>query len=148
MISSMKLIRRIYNFFRYNSNKRLCIITIFISLYYSIYIKIVPMDKAKKRFGIAGKESPNNDTAQNILLGMRLSHVVDAVCSKVPWECKCLVRALTIRCLLKHKKIESTMYLGVKRIDGKLDAHAWVRCGEFYLSGGNGEGYAVVGKFL
>lgn len=144
----VRILRRLYNFLRYNSNKRLCIITVFISLYYSLYIKVVPMEKAKKRFGIAGKESPKTDTPENILLGMRLSHVVDAVCSKVPWECKCLVRALTIRRLLKNRKIKSTMYLGIKRTDGKLDAHAWVRCAEFYLSGGKGEGYAVVEKFL
>lgn len=145
----MRIIRRIYNFMKYNKNKRLCVKATILSLYYNIYIKVAPMEKAKKRFGKAGVESDYEDTAENILRGMRLSHVVDAVCTKVPWDCKCLVRALTIRALLKQDKIDSTMYLGVKRDEnGKLDAHAWVRCAKFYLSGGNGATYAVVGKFM
>ena len=29
----------------------------------------------------------------------------------------------------------------------KMVAHAWLRCGEMYVTGGNGEGYAIVSKF-
>ena len=26
-------------------------------------------------------------------------------------------------------------------------AHAWLRCGQIYVTGGDGQGYAVVAKF-
>ena len=46
-----------------------------------------------------------------------------------------------------EKGIASTIYLGVFKENGKLKAHAWLRCGQLYLTGGNGEGMAVVAKF-
>ena len=63
----MRIIRRIYNFMKYNKNKRLCIRATILSLYYNIYIKVVPMEKAKKHFGKAGVESDYEDTTENIL---------------------------------------------------------------------------------
>ena len=39
------------------------------------------------------------------------------------------------------------MYLGCGTEDDKMVAHAWLRCGEMYVTGGDGEGYAVVSKF-
>jgi hypothetical protein len=35
----------------------------------------------------------------------------------------------------------------VKRDNGKMVAHAWIRTGEFYLTGGDGTDYAMVAKF-
>lgn len=50
---------------------------------------------------------------------------------------------------MSKKKIKTTLYLGCKPDEnGKIDAHAWLRCGEVYVTGGNGEGYAVVAYFL
>ena len=28
-----------------------------------------------------------------------------------------------------------------------MKAHAWIRCGKMYITGGNGAGYATVAKF-
>lgn len=39
------------------------------------------------------------------------------------------------------------MYLGCKLEEGKMVAHAWIRCGRMYVSGGSGEDYSVVDKF-
>ena len=76
-----------------------------------------------------------------------MSRIVDRICSKAPWESKCLVRALTAQKILKKKGIHSTMYLGCGLNDGKMVAHAWLRCGEMYVTGGNGSEYAIVDKF-
>ena len=42
------------------------------------------------------------------------------------------------------------MYLGCKMNEGKMVAHAWLRCGAMYVTGGDGvaNGYAVVDKFF
>ena len=63
------------------------------------------------------------------------------------WESKCLVRAMTARKLLKEAGIHSTLYLGVGKDEGKMIAHAWLRCGQMYVTGGNGSSYAMVAKF-
>jgi hypothetical protein len=50
---------------------------------------------------------------------------------------------------MSEKGIGSTMYLGCKEEKGKMLAHAWIRCGAMYVTGGNGaaDGFAIVEKF-
>ena len=43
--------------------------------------------------------------------------------------------------------VNTTLYLGVGKEDGNMVAHAWLRCGQLYVTGGNGNGYAMVAKF-
>jgi hypothetical protein len=53
--------------------------------------------------------------------------------------------------MLKRRNIPATVYLGVMKDESrpeKLAAHAWVRCGEFILTGAKGhQQYTVVSKF-
>ena len=52
--------------------------------------------------------------------------------------------------LLSEKGIESTLYLGCKLDENnKMIAHAWIRVGKMFVTGGNGaaEGYAIVDRF-
>ena len=72
---------------------------------------------------------------------------MNRICNKTAWESKCLVRALTAQKLLKQKGIGSTLYLGCGYAEDKMVAHAWLRCGELYVTGGDGAGYAVGDKF-
>ena len=37
--------------------------------------------------------------------------------------------------------------MGVGLEDGKMIAHAWLRCGLLYVTGGTGQGYSTVAKF-
>ena len=72
---------------------------------------------------------------------------VNRITEHTLWESKCLVRAMTARKLLKEAGIHSTLYLGVGKDEGKMIAHAWLRCGQMYVTGGNGSSYAMVAKF-
>ncbi len=45
------------------------------------------------------------------------------------------------------KGIQSTLYLGCGYDEGKMVAHAWLRVGKMYVTGGDGTGYSVVDKF-
>ena len=50
--------------------------------------------------------------------------------------------------MLKNKGISTTIYLGVRKEGNEMKAHAWVRCGQYYVTGGAiREQYAVVAKF-
>ena len=56
--------------------------------------------------------------------------------ARVPWECKCLVRAIAAKRMLAMRRVRSTLYLGAKRDDPvTLSAHAWVRVGDVVLFG-------------
>lgn len=47
----------------------------------------------------------------------------------------------------EKRHISSTLYLGCNIENGKMIAHAWLRCGKMYVTGGDGSGYAVVDMF-
>ena len=122
--------------------------TFILTAWFRFCIIIVPMQRLKERFGISGEESSKEASVQEYKIASRVARIVNRVATHTPWESKCLVRALTAQKLLKHYHISSTLYLGVgKENDTKMIAHAWLRCGEYYVSGGQGEGYAQVAKF-
>ena len=105
--------------------------------------------KFRHKWGILGEESSNEATIDDYRFAKKVAYSVNQVCSKTKWESKCLVRALTAQKLLSEKGIDSTLYLGCKEENGKMVAHAWIRCGQAYVTGGNGaaDGYAIVEKF-
>ena len=97
--------------------------------------------------GRAWRESPQEETMENLRKAKRVSTHVNRITEHTLWESKCLVRAMTARKLLKEAGIHSTLYLGVGKDEGKMIAHAWLRCGQMYVTGGNGSSYAMVAKF-
>jgi hypothetical protein len=55
--------------------------------------------------------------------------VVDRAARHVPWAHTCLHRSLTLWWLLRRRGIPADVRLGVRKADGRFDAHAWVTCG-------------------
>lgn len=116
--------------------------------FYRASMLIIPAKKLESHFGNKGEESKLTESKRNYYHAKRIARVVNEVAAKTPWESKCLVRALTVRYLLKRKGISYTLYLGVGKDDrGNMVAHSWIRSGEFLASGGDGTGFATVAKF-
>lgn len=82
-------------------------------------------------------------TIRLIAIGVR------TMSERLPWECKCLVQAITGKRMLDRRNIESTLFLGVgKDENGQMIAHAWLRVGEHIILGGGGlDRFAVVSTF-
>ena len=74
---------------------------------------------------------------------------INAVCNRTPWESMCLVRAFCAKRMLRKRGLPATVYMGVQKDkDGKLVAHAWTRCGAFFVTGGDGsETYTITNYF-
>lgn len=145
----MDIIARVYRFIRYNQHKQLTLKAWLLSAVYRFQMLHWDTKKLRHKWGIPGEETPMDATLDDYRFAKRVSYAVNQVCNKTKWESKCLVRALTAQRLLSEKKIDSTLYLGCKEENGKMVAHAWIRCGKMYVTGGNGaaDGYAVVEKF-
>lgn len=137
----------IVNFLKQNPQKRLTVLAYVYSAIYRFEVFFIKPKYLRKHWGIEGQESPENEVGWKYTYAVNVSKVVDRICSKTAWESKCLVRALTAQKLLKKKGIQSTMYLGCSMEDGKMTAHAWLRCGKLYVTGGDGTGYSIVDKF-
>ena len=136
-----------FRFIKYNRFWGLTFRALFLSAYYRLCILFVKPMKLQKRWGIEGEESAPDESMDAYRYAYKVSYAVDRVCTRTSWESKCLVRALTAQHMLMKKKISSTLYLGCKMDEGKMVAHAWLRVGKMYVTGGNGDGYSIVDRF-
>ncbi|MEG2017877.1 MAG: lasso peptide biosynthesis B2 protein [Clostridium sp.] len=145
-----RLSRKVKTFFALDNGKRVRFVQAFIYCgIYRAFILLVPFNKLKKRMGNHKGDSPKEIDINSYRIAKEVQWAVINAARHTPWESKCLVQALTAQRLMKKRKIATTLYLGVKKsIEGEMIAHAWIRCGSYYITGGsNKEGYAVVAKF-
>lgn len=79
----------------------------------------------------------------------QVAWVVNKVSRYTPWQSKCLVQAIAAKRMLQSRKIVSTLYLGVtKNKSTALEAHAWLRSGTVYVTGGQDrQDFTVVAMF-
>ena len=130
--------------------RRICFVQAFIySGIYRAFILFVPFNKLKTRMGDHRNESPMEVDIASYRVAREVRWAVTQAARHTPWESKCLVQALTAQRMMKNKGVSTTIYLGVKKnIDNEMIAHAWIRCGSYYITGGDNRwGYAVVAKF-
>lgn len=135
------------NFIFKNKHKGLTLRAYLYSAWYRFQIRFADTKRLYKKWGKEGAESDYEETKEHYCYAANVAFVVDHVCTKTAWESKCLVRALTAQRLLARKKIHSTLYLGCAVQEGEMVAHAWLRCGSMYVTGGNGRDYAKVDQF-
>lgn len=138
----------ILGFLTKNPNKRMTLKAWVYAAWYRFLIRFFSQKRLERTWGILGEESSTNQKPWQNSYCILVARNVNRVAGNTPWESKCLVRALTARKLLMKKNIPCTLYLGVgKDEDGKMIAHAWLRAGKIFVTGGNGENYAMVAKF-
>jgi hypothetical protein len=58
-----------------------------------------------------------------------LAKFVRAAAAHGPYRANCLQQSLVLWWLLRQRRIESNLYLGVSKVPGGMEAHAWVECG-------------------
>ena len=148
MQSLLVLARKTKTFICMDNKEKFYIIqTFFYTGFYRAFILFIPFNKLRKRMGTHKQESPEKVDNDTYKIARRIASRVLFVSAKTPWESKCLVQALTAQRLLYKKRIESTLYLGVKKENEQMIAHAWIRVGTLYVTGGNGKDYVVVAKY-
>ena len=106
-----------------------------------------PFNELKKEMGTYNQESKEDAETSTYRYCNKIRWIVTTISGYTPWESLCLVQALTVQKILKKKNISTTLYLGVNKSNNEMKAHAWIRCGRMYITGGNGSGYATVAKF-
>ena len=149
MQSLLVLARKAKTFIFMNNKEKFDIIqTFFYTGVYRAFILFVPFNKLRKSMGKHKQESPDKIDNDTYRTARTIASRVMFVSAKTPWESKCLVQALTAQKLLKNKGISTTIYLGVRKEGNEMKAHAWLRCGDYYVTGGAiRDQYTVVAKF-
>lgn len=105
-----------------------------LSAYYRHLIDHNPFSDISPRIGVLWHETPKEKATGT---AWDVSAIVEAVCKHTPWESTCLVRGLTAKKMLNRRRHGCTLYMGVApNAEGGMDAHAWLRCGNLYVTGG------------
>ena len=144
------LTRKVITFlFKINLRQKLLFLEAFILTGMMRYkILRVPFNKLKQQLGTYNKESKGVLSIEEYKVAKNIRWIVTTISRHTPWESLCLVQAMTVQKMLKKRGISTTIYLGVnKDQNNDMKAHAWIRCGEMYVTGGDGSGYATVAKF-
>lgn len=112
-------------------------------------ILLVRFSVLARRLGVHMRESTQDDDLAQRPALRRIRWAIGAVSRRAPWRCKCLEQALTAKVMLRLRGIRSTLYLGVAHDPGEpMQAHAWLRCGSYYVTGGEERAkFTVVSTF-
>ena len=131
------------------NDRRILLEAFILSGIFRLIVSFVPFKKYKKFIGKYNEVSSNEIESDSIYLIDKISWAVNTIEKYTPWKSTCLVKAIVAQRLLKKRSIDSTLYLGLKKEKhGTMQAHAWVRCGELIITGGeNKEQFTEVAKF-
>jgi hypothetical protein len=110
-------------------------------------ILALPFRVIAARLGELQAETATHDDPSASDDVQRVRWAILAASRRAPWRCKCLEQGIAAKRMLHARRVESTLYLGVARGEG-IEAHAWLRCGSVFVTGGDGSGrFAVVSTF-
>lgn len=130
-------------------DKKILLEALFLTAVSRMVILSIPFKKYSKHIGTYNEETPFEIDINGYRTIKRVGWAVGTVSQYTPWESKCLVQAMTAQRMLKSRKLCSTLYLGVNKDESNnIKAHAWLRCGQLYVTGGyNKNEFKVVAKF-
>lgn len=119
------------------------------ALFFEAYLRLgiaraavltLPFPWLSRHWGVPHLESlysPHNDTARSFL--RPLVWAIRTASRYTPWKSNCLAQAIAAKAMLRRRGFTSTLYLGMKtpsaHPQGKVEAHAWLRCGDTWICG-------------
>ena len=156
MIILSKCVRKLKRLNSFDLWDKILLIRVFLLTgIFRMIMLYVPFNKLKSHMGTLNLESAENEDESVYVQVSRIAWAIRTIVKYTPWQSKCLVQSLTAQYLITKKHIACTLYLGVSKekilnSDSKstdLIAHSWIRCGNYFVTGGNGNNFAVVAKF-
>ncbi len=97
---------------------------------------LLPFRRIAAWLGTPGAESPAMATADEIRTAKEIGWAVEVLGRRVPWDGRCLARALAATGMLRRRGLEGTVSFGSRQSESAgFDAHAWLRLGSFIVTG-------------
>ena len=103
-------------------------------------IRLLPFRRTVMLFGLEENRSAKVDGWPDPAEVARPAWAVRTVARRIPSGGTCLAEALAGSAMLGRRGVPSTIHLGVAKVPDSQDlcAHAWLRCGETFLTGSSG----------
>jgi hypothetical protein len=119
------------DFFALSARERIFFLeAAFLQLWAGLVLKLIPFRWIPRFFA-----NPQNvmDSPQSPLLSL-IKESVRRAENVSPWKNRCLVSSLAARCMLRRRRIGSSLSLGMaKEADGRMTAHAWLTAGDIEI---------------
>ena len=122
-----KIRRFVFHSSRYE--KSLFLEALFLQIWIKILILFIPFKRYTVWFANTEKTNLELDITQ-LLAIKKAIHRANRVTN---WHNQCLVMSLCARTMMKSRKANSTLYLGLHLENKKLKAHAWISANEIEL---------------
>lgn len=144
----MNVAQKITTFFLLDWDIKKLYIEAYAYLAYGRIFKLFPFNKKSHLLGCYMKET-SYESSKHLKEIKNISNAIHHMSAYTFWESQCLVKAIAGMKMLERRKIDSTLYLGTGKDEkGRLSAHAWLRSGQFYVSGAEEmSGFTIVGTF-
>lgn len=139
--------RMLKAFLKMPLRQKLMIPQVFVLMaYYRFRVHHRPFSELAPGIGTLGYETPLRKASRNAWM---VHELMDAMFRRIKWKDSCLIRALTAKKLLNRMGEKCTLYMGVQKLEGQpMAAHAWLRCGNLIITGGESRaGFTVTGIF-
>jgi len=142
------MIRALRSFIKIPWKEKMTVIEVVVLLFYGRMLLLLPYRYMKRHFGNYSVKSGHDENI-SIRELKRISQYIRRIGDRLPWKCTCLVDAIAAKIMLKRRNIPATIYFGMaKDNDNKIAAHAWVKCGDYYVTGEHTEfEFKPVGHF-
>lgn len=122
--------------------------TFLLLIFFRVILLTVKFKVIARHLGMHMQESSREVKVEDLQELKRISWSVSVMSRVTPWPSKCFVQALTAKWLLRRRRINSTIYFGLKKDDqGKMCAHAWLRSGQTIVCGGNSSEFVQLSTF-
>jgi len=129
MVAKMCIAERVSGFMSLSRmEKAMFLEALSYQLWVGLILKIIPFRQIPRLFANPVTLTPHHQPGT--LSGIR--GATQRASRISPWRNRCLVQSLAARCMLKRRRINSELSLGVLLDqNGKMVAHAWIRVGGF-----------------
>ncbi len=133
--------KKAHRFIKLDLKQQFIYLETFLSLSVSrLLILILPFRRLAKFMGREQSESNFQISETDLRKVKEIGKIVKKVSLYVPYRSQCFEQALVIKFMLNRRGISSTIYFGVANDDPhQLKAHAWVRSGNYIVSGNRGK---------
>ena len=117
-------------------------------------LRLIPFRRLARSLGPLQTETPPTAPPDHLVQAQRIALAVARVSPHTPWTSNCFPQALVAKYWLRQRRIPATLYLGVAlnksepSAPTEMEAHAWLRCGAFIVTGESGHArFTVVACF-
>ncbi len=109
-----------------------------------ILISFTKLKSITKLLGKSNRVTRGADTDIDLLKVSEVSYSVQTMSRFTPWESNCLVQACAAKYMLNRRNQPGTVYFGLAKDEkGSIIAHAWVKCGKHFVTGGDGSTHFI-----